>query len=119
MKNLPFLHRFQHAVLGVAAAFRNESNFRIQLALGVLALAITLALSPPLIWTAVVVIMIGAVLAAELINTALEHALDAVHPDTSPLVKIAKDCSAAAVLLLSITAATVFVLMILTLIHGS
>ncbi len=119
MKNLPLLERFKHAALGFAAAFRHESNFRIQLVLGVLAITATLALNPPLIWTALIVIMIGAVLAAELINTALEHAIDAAHPEPSPLVKIAKDCSAAAVLMLSVTAVAVFVLMILALMHGS
>src|SRR3990167_2173858 len=84
MKNPPLLNRFKHAACGLVAAFRQESNFRIQLALGVVAIAATLALNPPLIWTALVVIMIGAVLAAELLNTALEHALDAAHPETSP-----------------------------------
>ena len=119
MKNPPLLNRFKHAACGLVAAFRQESNFRIQLALGVVAIAATLALNPPLIWTALVVIMIGAVLAAELLNTALEHALDAAHPETSPLVKIAKDCSAAAVLVLSITAVAVFLLMLLALIRGN
>lgn len=119
MKNLSLLKRFQHAAFGIAAALRHESNFRIQLVLGVLAIAVTLALNPPLVWTALVVIMTGAVLAAELINTALEHALDAAHPEASPLVKIAKDCAAAAVLVLSITAVVVFALMILAHIHGS
>ncbi len=114
MKSPSLLNRFKHAACGFAAAFRRESNFRIQLVLGVLAIAATLALDPPLIWIALVVIMIGAVLAAELLNTALEHALDAVHPEPSPLVKIAKDCSAAAVLVLSITAVVVFLLMLLT-----
>ena len=118
MKNQPLLNRFQYAAHGIAAALRHESNFRIQVVLGLLAIAVTLALNPPLVWTALVVIMIGAVLAAELVNTALEHALDAAHPDVSPLVKIAKDCSAAAVLVLSITAVVVFMLMVLTLIHG-
>ena len=118
MKNQSFLNRFQYAAHGIAAAFRHESNFRIQVVLGVLAITVTLALDPPLVWTALVVIMIGAVLAAELVNTALEHALDAAHPDASPLVKIAKDCSAAAVLMLSITAVVVFILMAITLIHG-
>ncbi len=113
MKNPPLLNRFKHAACGLAAAFRGESNFRIQLALGVVAIAVTLALNPPLVWTALVVIMTGAVLAAELLNTALEHALDAAHPETSPLVKIAKDCSAAAVLVLSVTAVAVFLLMLL------
>jgi diacylglycerol kinase (ATP) len=119
MKNPPLLNRFKHAAGGLAAAFRRESNFRIQLVLGVLAIAATLALNPPLIWTALVVIMIGAVLAAELLNTALEHALDAAHPEPSPLVQIAKDCSAAAVLVLSITAVVVFLLMIRALLHGA
>lgn len=119
MKNPPLLNRFKHAACGFATAFRGESNFRIQLVLGVLAMAATLALDPPPIWTALVVIMTGAVLAAELLNTALEHALDAAHPEPSPLVKIAKDCSAAAVLVLSITAVAVFLLMILALIHGN
>src|SRR3990172_8241767 len=113
MKNPPLLNRFKHAAEGLAAAFRGESNFRIQLALGVVAVAATLALDPPLIWTALVVIMIGAVLGVELLNTALEHALDAAHPETSPLVKIAKDCSAAAVLVLSLTAVAGFLLMLL------
>jgi len=113
MKNPSLLNRFKHAFEGLAAAVRGESNFRIQLVLGVLAIAATLMLDPPLIWTALVVIMIGAVLAAELLNTALEHALDAAHPEPSPLVKIAKDCSAAAVLVLSITAVVVFLLMLL------
>ena len=117
MKNQPLLKRFQYATHGVVAAFRHESNFRLQLVLGLLAIAITLALDPPLVWTALVVIMIGAVLAAELVNTALEHALDAVHPDVSPLVKIAKDCSAAAVLILSVTAVVVFMLMVMALTH--
>ncbi len=112
MKNPPLLDRFKHAFEGLTAAVRGESNFRIQLVLGVLAIAATLALNPPLIWTALVVIMIGAVLGAELLNTALEHALDAAHPEPSPLVKIAKDCSAAAVLVLSITAVVVFLLMV-------
>ena len=115
MKNSPLLNRFKHAACGFAAACRRESNFRIQLVLGVLAIAATLALNTPLIWTALVVIMIGAVLAMELLNTALEHALDAAHPEPSPLVKIAKDCSAAAVLVLSITAVAVFLLMLLAL----
>ena len=77
-----------------------------------MALAFTAWLRLPLIWFALVVVTIGAVLAAELINTALEHALDALHPQPAPLIKIAKDCAAAAVLVLSATAAVVFLLML-------
>jgi undecaprenol kinase len=117
-KNAPLLAHFSYAVAGIAAAWRGERNFRIQLVLGCVAIAVTLALDPPLVWIALVVVMTGAVLAAELVNTALEHALDATHPEPSPLVRIAKDCSEAAVLVLSITAVAVFALMIMAHVHG-
>ena len=112
-KNLPLWKRLHNAGCGFTAALCREANFRIQLVLGAVAIAVTVALNPPLVWIALVVIMIGAVLAAELINTAIEHTLDVVHADQSPLVKIAKDCSAAAVLTLSVSAVGVFVLMII------
>ena len=46
----------------------------------------------------------GAVLAAELLNTALEHLADRLHPEQHPVIRTAKDCAAAAVLLASISA---------------
>ncbi len=63
-------------------------------------------------WLALVIIMIALVLAAELFNTALEHVLDELHPETAEFVRIAKDCSAAAVLVFSFTSVVVFVLML-------
>lgn len=112
MKSSSFLAGLRHAADGFSAALGCERNFRIQLVLGCVAIAVTLALDAPLIWTALVIAMCGAVLAAELINTALEHALDAIHPEPSPLVRIAKDCSAAAVLVLCAAAVLVFGMMI-------
>lgn len=52
--------------------------------------------------------MCGMVLAAELFNSALEAALDHLHPERHDAVRIAKDCAAGAVLVLSLTAAAVF-----------
>jgi hypothetical protein len=63
--------------------------------------------------------MIALVLAAELANTALEHLLDGLHPEQAEFVRIAKDCSAAAVLVFSTTSVAVFALMLLTLVNGS
>lgn len=58
---------------------------------------------PPLGW-AVVALAIGLVLAAELLNTALEAAVDLVSPDDHPLAKRAKDVAAAGVLAASLAA---------------
>jgi diacylglycerol kinase (ATP) len=51
----------------------------------------------------------GAVLAAELLNTALEAALDHLSPEIHPAIKRAKDSAAGAVLVLSLTAVATFI----------
>ena len=56
--------------------------------------------------------MIALVLAAELINTALEAALDGLHPEHARFVQVAKDCAAAAVLVLSGASVVVFACML-------
>ena len=53
---------------------------------------------------ALVLLLIGVIIAAELVNTALENACDAVTEDYNPFIKAAKDACAAAVLVLSVFA---------------
>jgi undecaprenol kinase len=111
-KNQPLLRRFRFAFLGLAAAWRTEGNFRIQL-IAFLSVVIVLAIvkiEP--IWWALVLLTSGSVLAAELFNTALEHLADHLHPETHPQIKIVKDCAAAAVLLMSGAAVAVGVALI-------
>jgi diacylglycerol kinase (ATP) len=104
MKNQSFTRRLTHAAGGIRSAFQTETSFRTQLLLGV-ALAVTLALlRPPLVWAALCIVSAGVVLAAELLNTALEHLADRLHPEQHPAIRAAKDCAAAAVLLASISA---------------
>jgi diacylglycerol kinase (ATP) len=73
---------------------------------GVVALLITLR--PAAIWWALLVMNCGLVLAAELFNTALEQALDHLHPDIHPAIKVSKDCAAGAVLVFSLSALVTF-----------
>jgi diacylglycerol kinase (ATP) len=47
------------------------------------------------------------VLAAELLNTAVEHLADHLHPELHPHIKAVKDCAAAAVLIASLGALAV------------
>ena len=56
--------------------------------------------------------MVALVLAAELFNTALEHLVDGLHPEEAGFVRVAKDCAAAAVLVLSVAAVVVFLMML-------
>lgn len=50
---------------------------------------------------------IGLVLVAEVVNSALEHALDALHARRSAAIRSAKDLAAAAVLLASVAASVI------------
>ncbi|HQT25905.1 MAG TPA: diacylglycerol kinase [Burkholderiales bacterium] len=113
-KGKGFLSRLRCAIEGIRAAFRHESSFRIQLLAAFFALFSLFLFHPPLYWTALFAVMIFLVLAAELFNTALEHLLDGLHPENAEFVRIAKDCSAAAVLLLSIASVLVFIFMVIS-----
>jgi diacylglycerol kinase len=57
--------------------------------------------------------MIMAVLVLELVNTALERAMDVVQPDIHPTVKIVKDVMASAVLLGAVFSVLIGVLIFL------
>lgn len=107
MKNLPFLRRAAHAASGIRHAAQSEASFRTQVALAAAVLAGCLALRPSPLWWALLTLVIGLVLAAELFNTALERVIDRLHPELHPLMKQAKDCASGAVLVLSITALAV------------
>jgi diacylglycerol kinase (ATP) len=102
MKNLPFSKRLGFAIQGIRVAFRNESSFRTQSAFALGGLCLLIVTNPEPIWWAVVILTIAAVLAAELINTALELIVDRLHPEQHPMIGKAKDCAAGAVLILSV-----------------
>jgi undecaprenol kinase len=111
-KNQPFVRRFRFALLGLAAAWRSERNFRIQLGALVSVIVVLLVLRLEPVWWALVLLASGSVLAAELFNTALEHLADHLHPDTHAQIQIVKDCAAAAVLVAACAAIAVGVSLI-------
>ncbi len=109
MKNKPFHHRFQFAQQGIWAGLRNEKSIRQQVLAAAVVVAVLIWRRPAPVWWALLIMNCGAVLAGELLNTALEHALDHLSPEIHPAIKIAKDCAAGAVLVLSLTAVATFV----------
>ena len=106
-KNQSLFRRFGFAFQGLAAAWRSEANFRIQLLTTGVVIVVLAILKLEPIWWALVLLTSGAVLAAELFNTALEHLADHLHPQTHPQIQIVKDCAAAAVLVTAAAAAAV------------
>lgn len=97
------------ALNGIAVAFRMESSFRLQCLAALMVLIVLAWSKPAMLWWALLLLNCGLVLAAELFNTALEHLIDHLHPGLHPSIKIAKDCAAGAVLILSMSAVCIFV----------
>jgi diacylglycerol kinase (ATP) len=96
---------FRYAWLGLSYAFQTQRNFRIHLVIGTVAIAAAICLRLTAVEVAVIGLTIGAVLAMELLNTAIESVVDLTVKQTyHELAKIAKDCAAAAVLVSSFAA---------------
>ena len=102
-----FFLSFTYPIKGLKYAYRNEQNlaFDVGVALIVIIAGFFLKLSAGE-W-AVVALTIGLVLALELINTAIEAAIDLVTKEYHPLAKVAKDTSAAAVFIMACAAIVV------------
>jgi diacylglycerol kinase len=108
------LKSFGYAWSGIRFTFKSEQNFRIHIVALIIATAmgIYLGLSLP-VW-GLVIFSIGFVLAAELFNTAIERLGDELaNGKQRQVVKIAKDTSAAAVLISALTAFIIGILFLL------
>lgn len=112
-KGLSFFARMGFALQGLREATASEASFRTELFAAVVATAVTVWLRPGWLWAALMAVAIGLVLALELVNTALEHAMDGLHSDHAPFVAVVKDCAAAAVLVSSALAVILFAFMLL------
>jgi diacylglycerol kinase (ATP) len=102
-----FLRSFVIGFTGLAHVIRSEQNMRVHCAAaaGVVAAGFVFALAA---WEWVAVVFcIALVISAECMNTALERLADRVTLETDPLIKHAKDCGSASVLVAALAAAVV------------
>lgn len=89
---------FRYAFAGIGYVLRTQPNAQIHAlaTLTVVMLGVWLKLAQ--VEWALLVLAMGGVWGAEIMNSALEALVDLVMPDPHPHAKIAKDCAAAAVL---------------------
>ena len=107
MSRSRFLASFGFAWQGLAHAFRSQRNFRVHSAIALGAVVVGLVVGLDAVRWAVIALTIGLVFSAELVNTALEAAVDLASEDTKPLAKVAKDVAAGAVLVAALSAVVV------------
>ncbi len=117
MKNQPFARRLGFAIAGLKTALRSEDSFRFHVLAGCAVFGVLVWWRPAPIWWAVVAVTVVLVLAAELVNTAVEHLADHLHPEQHPQIKTVKDCAAAAVLVASLGALAVAAALLFALIR--
>lgn len=105
-----FIRSFRYALEGFITAVTTERNINVQLCVGAAAVVAGLVIGIDAISWALIVLCIGIVLFAELVNTALEAVVDLATQELHPLAKRAKDIAAASVFVLSLTVAVVGIL---------
>jgi len=98
---------------GLAAAWREESAFRQELALVVVAAPRGLGLGRNGVERALLVAPLLVLLVAELLNSGIEAAIDRIGPERHELAGMAKDCGSAAVLLALVLCGACWLLVLL------
>lgn len=110
-KAATFWESFGYAREGLKHCFRMERNFRIHTLMGVIAFSLGVLLKLSGAELAILLLLIGLVLIAEMLNTALENLVDLCTGEYHPLAKVVKDVAAGAVLLLCVVAVLVGVVL--------
>lgn len=103
---------FRNAFSGWGYALRTQPNAWIHAAISLAVLTLCAWLRLPTRDYAIIILTIALVWTAELINTAIEAAIDLASPNHHPLAKASKDAAAGAVLIAAIAAVLVGLLII-------
>ena len=90
---------FSYSLAGLRAAHRNEDAFRQESLLAAVMIPVALSLPVPGIDRALMIASVLMVLVVELLNSAVEAAIDRISLDDHRLSKRAKDIGSAAVLI--------------------
>lgn len=98
------MESFKYALRGLRVAWTEEPSFRFEISWAIATLLLSAAFRISLTEFLIVLFMIGFVLCAEALNTALEELCDKFQPTEDPHVAKIKDLAAAAVLIAAITA---------------
>jgi diacylglycerol kinase (ATP) len=98
-----------YSLAGLGAAWRHESAFRQECLLALVLWPVAVWLGRSWVETALLAGSVMLVLVVELLNSAIEAAVDRVSPDLHPLSKRAKDIGSAAVMLAIVTCALLWV----------
>lgn len=102
-----FVRSFKYALEGLKYAFKFEQNMTAHIiaTIGVIIMGFFFHIS--FIEWLIIAMVIGLVIATELINTSIEAVVDLACPQKDPIAKVAKDTASAAVLVFALVAVVI------------
>jgi diacylglycerol kinase (ATP) len=101
-------HATRIALQGLRAAFQHEEAFRQEVCIAAIAIPVAFFLPASMLGKTLMIASIFLVLIVELLNSALEAAVDHTSLEQHPLAKRAKDVASAAVFLSIVNALVVW-----------
>jgi diacylglycerol kinase (ATP) len=107
-QNRPLNRRMTDGLRGIRQGWKRDQALRTHVFLSLAGIALLIVVRPPLAWTLAFVVLAVAGLAAELMNSALEAALDKLHPDLDPSIGAAKEMASAAAAVINLAAVVLF-----------
>lgn len=101
------LESFSYAISGILYALKTQRNMRIHFSAALLVLTTSFLFNFTIVELLFILFSIAFVIITELVNTAIESAIDLVTLEYHPLAKIAKNVAAGAVLVAAINSVVV------------
>ncbi|MFD0715092.1 diacylglycerol kinase family protein [Paenibacillus sp. GCM10027626] len=106
-----FWHNVKYALSGIVNAFRTERHLRFHTAAAIVVTVAGLMLQMTRFEWIILVLTMAMVIAAELVNSAVERVVDLASAERHPLAKAAKDMAAGAVLVTAIASVVIGLLL--------
>ena len=100
-----FIKSLGYSIDGLKYAYKYEQSMTIHFTMVIFVIAAGFFLKISLFEWLICFMLMGLVMATELINTSIEAVVDLTCPEIHPLAKIAKDTASAAVFVFSVVAA--------------
>lgn len=110
MRKPPFHKSLMNSLRGLFWMLRSERNFQLEILALMINLFLIIFLTLTTFDAALILIVCFAVLSIEILNTALEKICDVVQPEYDERIKIIKDISAGAVVLMAFCSVIVGIL---------
>ena len=106
-KSKNIIDSFKHAFDGLIYSFKSTKNLIIDTVIALLVIIAGFIFKVNLTEWAILLICMALVMSLEMVNTAVEEAVNLAMPNIHPIAKISKDVSAGAVLFSAIISAVI------------